>query len=451
MPLRNGTCIAFWFVATLGIAQADEAPKLDLFRQVQLQPNDLARYTYLTKITPHLTPADHLLATQLRAAAEAELGLYNEAILHFPLVSRVPSGLALPQASAWHAVDATDVIAQAAAKHRIVLVNEAHHDAHTRELTLALLPRLRALGFNYFAAEALGENDTALTQRGYPVTATGSEYLHEPLYGEIIRTAIRLGFTIVPYDSSARTTAGRETEQAHNLYQRVFAKDPNARLFVHAGYAHIDKAKGRLGNIEPMAMQLQGLTGLEPLSIDQTEFRDVLLENNQDIYHQILAAFDPQMPTVLLDHASGKTWSTDAKKFDISVILPPALEQQTAKGAPTAWMSFGLEGIPVKRSTDVMPRPSWLSLGGQRKTFPIDATLCARTLPCVVEAHYVNEPNDASAADRYTFVKADTTESLYLFPGRYRLRAWSIDGKTLSEKTIELRETDTPTMAEPTA
>lgn len=44
---------------------------------------------------------------------------------------------------------------------------------------------------------------------------------------------------------------------------RVLARDPDARLFVHAGYAHIDKATGRLGNTEPIAVKLAKLTGME--------------------------------------------------------------------------------------------------------------------------------------------------------------------------------------------
>ncbi|MGZ7352753.1 hypothetical protein ACXWRV_09360, partial [Streptococcus pyogenes] len=77
---------------------------------------------------------------------------------------------------------------------------------------------------------------------------SGSEYLHEPLYGEIVRQAIHLGYTLVPYDSNAQTIAEREAEQASNIYRQVFARDPQARLLVHAGYAHIDKAPGGLGD-----------------------------------------------------------------------------------------------------------------------------------------------------------------------------------------------------------
>jgi hypothetical protein len=163
---------------------------------------------------------------QMFASVENELGLYNEALRDFPLKSHVAASTAIPTAEKWKAADTVDVIAQQAASRRIVLINEAHHDAHTRQLTLALLPRLRALGFEYFAAEALLDNDASLMSRGYPTEASGSEYLREPSYGEIVRTAIKLSFKVVSYAVDSRSTQERETGQAENLYRKIFAKPP---------------------------------------------------------------------------------------------------------------------------------------------------------------------------------------------------------------------------------
>src|SRR3546814_5987426 len=125
------------------------------------------------------------------ASIENELGLYNEAIRDFPLKSHTSPDTTLPTLAEWKSADAAEVITKLAAGRQLVLINEAHHDAHTRQLTLALLPRLRALGFNYFAAVALSGNDAQLMQRGYPVKDSGTEYLHEPSYGDIVRMADR--------------------------------------------------------------------------------------------------------------------------------------------------------------------------------------------------------------------------------------------------------------------
>lgn len=443
---RTALCL----ILTLGLlpvaADADKSTlsREALFRGMQPIGNDLARYDYLQRALPKLAPDDRGIAMQLLAGTENELGMYNEAILRFPLKPRLPGGLAQPQAADWHAADAVDAVAQLAVGRRIVMLNEAHHDAHTRALTLALLPRLRALGYTHFAAEALGEHDPQLAQRGYPTGASGSEYLHEPLYGEIVREAIRLGFVLVPYDSDASSAEAREQAQARNLYQRVFQAQPDARLVVHAGYAHIDKANGRLGAVTPMAMRLAALSGFTPLSVDQVDFRDVQSGNAYDPYHQLLAAFQPRRPSVLLARADGQPWSAVPKAYDVSVILPPNLpvpkpDEQPDTERP-AWFSFGLSGIPVQSQQARPPRPAWLALDGRRQPYPVAAALCQRRFPCVVEAHHANEPDQATAADRYLFLDAGETAALWLFPGDYRLRAYGTDERPQHAQAIRVAE-----------
>jgi hypothetical protein len=188
-------CTALLATAPL-FAQSFSASEITFFRALNEQPNDLARYLYVLKVMPQFAPRERQLAMQMFASVENELGFYNEAVRDFPLKSHVPADTTLPTTDAWKAASAVDVVARLATDRRIVMVNEAHHDAHTRELTLALLPRLRALGFDYFAVEALGK-DRGLAKRGYPLKTDGSDYLHEPLYGEIVRQALRLGFTVV--------------------------------------------------------------------------------------------------------------------------------------------------------------------------------------------------------------------------------------------------------------
>ncbi|HEY8327900.1 MAG TPA: hypothetical protein VIO59_05590 [Rhodanobacter sp.] len=408
-----------------------------MFHELRQQPNDLARYAYLLSVIPKLSVSDQQLAMQMFASVENELGLYNEAVHDFPLKSYIAVDATLPTPAEWKPADAAEVITQLAADRRIVLINEAHHDAHTRLLTLALLPRLRALGFNYFAVETLSDKDDQLMQRGYPVKDSGTEYLHEPTYGDIVRTAIKLGFTLVSYDADTGTMQDREAGQANNLYRKVLTRDPHARLFVHAGYAHIDKAKGRLGNTAPMAMHLQQLTGIEPLSIDQTQFREQL-PGKPDAYQKLTRDFPPDGPTVLVNRTTGRPWSAHPDRYDLNVLLPPA---------DTGGIESGyIQPLTTVRDTDRdhlmlanhlnRQRPDWLTLRNGRIPYAIGTTLCKTRFPCVVDAHYVNEPDEAISADRYAFMQGDAASKLYLRPGRYRLRAWDIRGRTLSQKTI---------------
>lgn len=432
-----GSCLAALSSSASVIAQTYDRAEIALFRILKAEHNDLARYSYLTRLMPHLSAAEQIIAGQLLASSESELGLYDQAVLGFPLKSGALLDLPIPEPTQWQARDAVATITEMAKSRRIVMLNEAHHNAHTRELTLALLPRLRALGYTYFAAEALGENDPGLARRGYPVDKSGTEYLHEPLYGEIIREALRLGFIVVPYDSSEFDAQARETGQANNLYQRVFEKDPAAKLFVHCGYAHLDKAKDRLGDAEPMAMRLRTLTGFDPLSIDQTQFLEILTDT-ADVYHQINARFDPKIPSVLVNRTTGAAWTARPALYDINVILPASLSLRAFGAEDKITGMFPRYSDDPLTRNDSMLRPGWLTLNGERTPYSITAGMCRSYLPCVVEAHYANEPDDATAADRYVFTKLLAQSRLFLRPGQYRIRASDSEGKQLVEQTIQI-------------
>jgi len=418
-------------------AQSFDPSELQLLQTMERQPNTLARYQYLARRIPALSPGDRVLAMQFLSFSQNELGLYDQAVFSFPLKDDLPANLALPSPADWKSADAVDTIVALAAQRRIVMINEAHHDGHTRELTLELLPRLRALGFTYFAAEALSGNDPDLAKRGYPTHKSGTEYLRDPLYGDIVREAIRLGFTLVPYDD-ALTGQARENDQAETLYQKVFAKDPHARLFVHAGYAHIDKVAGRLGDLQPMAMRLEALTGITPLSVDQTDFLEDGLDT-ADNYHQLAHAFPSNMPEVLLNRRTGLPWSARPSAYDVNVILPPTLSLEAFGNYKYGFrLDAIVAGLPHVDDSNDMERSDWLSLDGKRQPYPISAALCRNTVPCVVDALYEGETDDAIAADRYAFMGTREATRLYLRPGTYRLRAHGTDGIVLSQYTINV-------------
>jgi hypothetical protein len=336
-----------------------------------------------------------------------------------------------------------------------------------------LLPRLRAAGFTHFAAEALDRRDASLLKRGYPIAASGSEYLHEPLYGDIVREAIRLGYVIVPYEATDATPQGRENGQARNLYEQVFVRDPEAKLFVHAGYAHIDKQRGRIGRTRPMAMQLGKLSGFDPLSIDQTDIREEnprsealayhafkhalrkfetltqaarqQLDSNgpgdlparpaTDIYARIVASFHPSGPIALLRIGDHTPWSARPGVYDLNIILPPANPTPSDYTQGPLWLSIGGKKRAVLPPANGGHRPDWLSLGGRRIAVPVDSEACAKKFPCLVEAHYADESANVIAADRYLFLR-NAKNVLYLRPGAYRLRSIGADGQTLNERAI---------------
>lgn len=347
---------------------------------------------------------------QLIAKLEAEAGRYDQAVALSPFGpggARHPGPL--PDAAGWQAEEAVQAIVRLSADRRAVLINEAHHVAQTRALTLALLPRLRAAGFTHFAAETLanGEQaDHALAGRGYPVRSTGV-YTREPVFGEVIRAALRLGFIIVPYESDAHAQQARERGQAERL--AAVLADPAARVLVHAGYAHIHEAPGAWGeDVRPMAMELARLAGTDPLTIDQTILRaDTPAERENPAYRALLARAGASA-FVLVDKR-GHGWSLQPERYDLSVVLPDLRAGAATHG-----------------------RPGWLwQLPARVPVSGFDAD-CGNAYPCAIEARHAGEGDDAIPADIVLLAApADAVPALALVPGEYRLLTISADGRKL--------------------
>jgi len=383
-----------------------------LARQAATLKTPLARYEFYRSHYEQSGGAMRALIAQVLAAAEAELGAYEQAVQQYPQGAPVLRGTpaTLPQPAQSQALDAAETIAGLARDRRIVMVNEAHHAAQTRVLTLALLPRLRALGFTHFAAEGLDERDRDLAARGYPTKASGP-YIDEPLYGEIIRTALRLGFVVVAYESPARDTQQREEEQAQHLVERVFRLRADARLFVHAGYAHVHKRADYLDS-DTMAMRLARKTGIDPLVVDQTVLRPGAPAGEYAGYRQLLRSYPIKTATVFATSDRGAAWSLEPRFYDISVLLPP---------------THVIDG-----------RPDWLRLAGERSAVAISIDLQAMSLPCVIEARYANEGEDAVPADRLLIERGGRTAVLFLRGGDYRIEAVAATGRVITAQRLHV-------------
>jgi len=151
-------------------------------------------------------------------------------------------------------------------RRRLVLFNEDHIQPKGRWLLGSLLPALRQQGFRYLALEALSGADTAgVRQRGYPLANSGF-YTNEPHFANLIRLARTLGFHIIAYDAMS---ANREEAQARNLLAATLAQDSTARVVVLAGHGHIDEQPDAA--TKSMAQWLHQLSGIDPLTIDQTQ------------------------------------------------------------------------------------------------------------------------------------------------------------------------------------
>lgn len=372
-------------------------------------------------------PAFRAIFGQYLSWYQSFIGDYEDAERAFsieqkPLADDAPSPIGQP---GMHALPALAYIPALARNYRAVFLNEAHNIALTRTLTVRLLKPLREEGFNVFAVETLYSSDiAALNKRGYPTAASGF-YTREPIYAEMVRTALRLGYRVVAYEADANHTGdAREAQQAENLW-KILKDDPTAKLVVNAGYAHIQKTGQFLG-AQSMAEHFVKDSGITPLTVEQTVLIPHL-DHSMDHpdYSAIIGALHPQQPIVFANK-DGKPWSL-RPGYDVSVIFP---EEHFVVG-----------------------RPTWAGLWGARVPYVVNGSSCQNHWPCMVAARYANEGNDAIPADRMvldpislmTIDDVRITQGgystpigqLYLRPGyRYRLQISDEDGHVISDTSI---------------
>lgn len=393
-------------------------------------------------------PAFRAIFGQYLSWYQSFIGDYADAERSFsidqkPLADDRPAPLLQP---GWRPVPALQLIPALAAKRRVVFLNEAHNIALTRTLTERLLKPLRAAGFNVFAVETLYRQDiAALHKRGYPIAASGF-YTREPIYAEMVRTALELGYKVVAYEADSNHTGdAREAQQAANLW-KILKDDPGARVVVNAGYAHIQKTGVFLG-AQSMAEHFIKDSGLDPLSVEQT----ILIPHldhamDHPDYDAIVDALHPTQPIAYVNK-DGAAWSL-RPGYDVSVIFPP---EHFVRG-----------------------RPTWLDLWGARVPVSVDGSLCRRHWPCMVAARYADEGDDAIPADRMVLDPVPLTTiddikitagnystpvgQLYLRPGHaYRLTLSDEQGHILNSGRITVKAptaaaaTDPPTHGEPCA
>lgn len=187
------------------------------------------------------------------------------------------------QFSQFTPVDARKAILEEATKTRVLILNEAHHNSLHRIFLADLLPDLHKLGYTFIGMEALSAADTQLHRRKYPVIQSGY-YTKEPCFGNLIREALDIGYTVFPYEQdvadSAQVKAGREKAQALNI-ATIINRHPKAKVLLYCGYDHA--AEDTLRNFMglPMAGQLKLLTGIDPFTIDQTALTEYVVVGNR--------------------------------------------------------------------------------------------------------------------------------------------------------------------------
>jgi hypothetical protein len=179
--------------------------------------------------------------------------------------------------------DALRAIVARARRTSIVILNEDHVSPRQRAFALDVARALRPLGYDRLALETLdngGDADArmaAIARRGYVLLRDGT-YTREPVFGDFVRQALRLGYVPISYEdtlqhgglSGTAAIEAREQAQAENLLARLRAH-PRSRFLIYVGASHVAERPLPTGDrkVAWMAARLARLSGIDPLTIDQ--------------------------------------------------------------------------------------------------------------------------------------------------------------------------------------
>jgi len=308
--------------------------------------------------------------------------------------------------------DAERFISFIAPNYRVIMLNEAYNKPLHRAFAYSLLDNLYKRGFRYLAMEMLNpQADQELSK----VTNKTGHYPTEPVAGELIRQAIDLGFKLVAYEdpqAAEHTPTERDSIQAMHIAE-ILKRDSDARIFVYAGYGHIAE-KSTSPDFIPMGMAFKRMTGIDPLTIDQT---DMCEESNfsfgKAFYEKYLEKYPVTGPSIPLlnDEPVNITGTT---LYDLTVVHPKTNYRDS--------------------------RPTWLALSNRRQ--PVYVKPNSRNL-FLVQAYYQFEsigsvPGHAVPADQTYFSTGKGYYLLYLRRGLYILIFRDLEYKTIYTQHLEV-------------
>jgi hypothetical protein len=167
---------------------------------------------------------------------------------------------------------------------RAVMMNEAHNglrrSVRTRIIGQNILAAAHEEGARFLAMEALVPFFAEVCNRERSVPETNNGYLSQIEMRAFIRTALDLGWMLIPYEAddnrwkkpnkdfrSIEYVNWREEEQARNLISALKNLPIESKLLVWCGNGHHRKAPCQ--DWVPMGYQFHRLSGIDPFVIDQ--------------------------------------------------------------------------------------------------------------------------------------------------------------------------------------
>jgi hypothetical protein len=305
-------------------------------------------------------------------------------------------------------INAANYIINQSKRFQVTMINEAHHLPYHRAFVLTMLQRFYDNGYRYLAIETL--DDSLINKKKYPTYNTGY-YTREPLFGELIRQALKIGFTLVPYDSNEDCVPKtkdpyecdrfRDSLMALNL-SRILKNDAKGKILTYAGYDHIHE--GHNNSWKKMAEFFKEFTGIDPLTVDLTKQTERFYPQFEEKEFLSVNKYKRiQQPVVALKN--NKPWHGNF--VDVTVIFP------VYKNA--------------------RQRASFYSINGTRAFYNLREFHLR--VGQFVQAFYNNEKKgNRIPADQ--LVIGDGNNGLYLFKGKYVLNIKNQEGLLIKEYTV---------------
>jgi len=198
--------------------------------------------------------------------------------------------------SGYKSISAKQYILQEAKKTSILIVNESHHKPLHRLFMESLLPELYLQGYTMIGMEALYNTET-FRDKKYPLLNNGI-YIKEPCFGNMIRAALDQGYTLFGYETKRNVNGkDREIDQAENI-KKVIDQNPNKKMIIYCGYAHAQEDSTHNQWEFAMAERVKRLTGVNPLTIDQTELMEYATPEFDNFFRQTISL---DYPAVFID------------------------------------------------------------------------------------------------------------------------------------------------------
>jgi hypothetical protein len=250
----------------------------------------------------------------------------------------------------------------------VFILNELHHNPSHRAFAASLLPELYRQGYRYLGLEAL--HDDSLDTRGYPTPESGY-YTKEPEFGNFIREALALGFTVFGYEERETDKfdddpwKNREIAQAQRIYH-FMQGHKEGKYFIYCGAGHAFEGDNN-GRGLSMAGHLSKLLQKDLFTVDQNRYA----YRGPGYSHPFHALVKE---TSMLQHRDGRLFRGNPKSYETDLHLiqsadpltPPltAYRLENVKEYPVlALLKVEKDGVPVrvkeiKGTDEVLPAPA---------------------------------------------------------------------------------------------